>query len=190
MRKTFISVLLAGAVFVNACKNKQQTADASGADTTEVLADRQSPGQEVVLSDRLKTLLKSDEGLFRGVNLGDEISAVKEKETAEAFESDNDHLGYTIEYRNLESADIQYFQDKDRRVSRIEVDLYLNNRQSVDSFRKELGAYFDQKFGQGTPQGWTAGNNARITLTDVSKGKDFGLKLRFNLAGGAVTARK
>lgn len=180
MKKTFIySALLATVLSLNACQSKQQTSEATTpADTSEILPNRADSQLEVPVSDWLEKLVGPEDGLFRGVNLGDAVSVVKEKETLEPFEEDAAHVGYTLDYPNLESTDIQYFLDKDKKVIRIDVDIYLNNRTSVDTHLKELTAYFTQKYGSPVQQTWRAAGN-RITLTDVSKGKDFGLKLTF-----------
>ncbi|MGA0560652.1 hypothetical protein ACO2Q8_28565 [Larkinella sp. VNQ87] len=174
------AVLLASALFVNACQTKQQNAEStSPTDSTEILAERPGTDPDAPMSDWMKKLAGSDEGLFRGVNLGDAVAVVKEKEEAEPFEEDASHIGYTIEYPNLESVDIQYFLDKAKTVSRIEVDIYLNNRPSVDEHLKELTAYFNRRFGPSGAQTWKGPGDQPIVLKDVSKGKDFGLKLTF-----------
>ncbi|RRA97752.1 hypothetical protein [Larkinella rosea] len=177
MKQTFIySALLATVLLLNACQTKQQVSEAtSPVDSTQMVTNQ--PDSEVVVSDWLEQLVGPDDGLFRGVNSGDAVSVVKEKESAEPFEEDAAHVGYTIDYPNLESTDIQYFLDKNKKVSGIQVDIYLNNRQSVDTHLKELTTYFTRKYGNPVQQTWKASGNDRVTLTDVSKGKDFGLKL-------------
>ncbi|GAB3929686.1 hypothetical protein [Larkinella terrae] len=179
MKQTFIySALLATVLLLNACQTKQQASEAtSPADSAQIVTNPPEANSEVVVSDWLEKLVGPDDGLFRGVSTGDAVSVVKEKESAEPFEEDAAHVGYTIDYPNLESTDIQYFLDKNKKVSGIQVDIYLNNRQSVDTHLKELTAYFTRKYGNPVQQTWKASGNNRITLKDVSKGKDFGLKL-------------
>ncbi|MFD1144157.1 hypothetical protein ACFQ4C_23735 [Larkinella insperata] len=181
MKQAFTyGALLALALFFNACQNKQQASEAtSPADTTEIINNQTGADSEVAASDWLNKLVGPPEGTFRGINLGDGVATVKAKESAEPFEEDAKHVGYTIEYENLESFDVQYFLDKSKKVERIEVDIYLNNRQSVEDHKKELAAYFTRRFGSPTQQGWNVAGNRQVTLTDVSKGKDFGLKLVF-----------
>ncbi|GAB3890541.1 hypothetical protein GCM10028803_01440 [Larkinella knui] len=180
MKQTFMySALLATALFLNACQSKQQASEATTpADTTEILPNRADSQSDVAVSDWLEKLVGSEDGLFRGVNLGDAVSVVKENENGEPFEEDAAHIGYTIDYPNLESTDIQYFLDKNKKVIRIDVDIYLNNRASVDTHLQELTAYFTRKYGNAVEKSWNAAGH-RITLADVSKGKDFGLKLTF-----------
>lgn len=179
MKKKFIySAFLVTVFFINACQNKQQSSEkTTTADTSEVLAN--VADEDVAVSDWLEKLVGSEEGLFRGVNLGDGVAVVKEKETGDPFEEDASHVGFTIEYENLESADIQYFLDKDKKVDRIEVDIYLNNRKSVDEHAKEVTAHFNRKYGVSPEQNWKVTGGRQIALKDVSKGKDFGLKLTF-----------
>ncbi|GAB3259212.1 hypothetical protein GCM10027347_22620 [Larkinella harenae] len=181
MKQTFIyPALLAIALFLNACQSNQQASEATTpTDSTEILPTRPNTGNELV-SDWLEKLVGSEDGLFRGVKLGDGVAVVKEKENAEPFEEDAAHVGYTIEYENLESVDIQYFLDNGKKVNRIQVDIYLNNRQSVDTHRQELETYFTKRYGTPSQQSWKVAPNSLVTLKDVSKGKDFGLKLTFD----------
>ncbi|GAB3313248.1 hypothetical protein GCM10027299_00060 [Larkinella ripae] len=182
MKHTFIGCALwASVLFLNACQTKQHASEAtSPVDSTEILTDRNASEPEPSTSDWLEKLAGPEEGLFRGINLGDGVAVVKQKESADPFEQDATHLGYTIEYENLESVDIQYFLDNNKKVSGIQVDIYLNNRKSVDEHSRELTAYFNRRFGNATQQqSWKIAGNDRVTLKDVSKGKDFGLKLTF-----------
>ncbi|MFC5412686.1 hypothetical protein ACFPMF_25395 [Larkinella bovis] len=181
---TRFAVLIA-ALFLNACQTNQQSSEATKpADSTEMTTNRPDSEQDATPSDWLAKLMGPNDGLFRGVKLGDAVSDVKAKEEAEPFEEDADHLGYTIEYENLESVDIQYFLDKNKKVSGIQVDIYLNNRKSVDEHTKELTDYFTRQYGQPAQQSWKIAGKDRVTLTDVSKGKDFGLKLTFGSTPG------
>ena len=178
--------MLATVLFFNACQSKQQASEATTpADTSAVTTNRVDSNPDMTVSDWVEKLAGTDDGLFRGVNLGDDVSVVKSKENSEPFEEDAAHVGYTIDHPNLESTDIQYFLDKNKKVTRIEVDIYLNNRQSVDTHLKELKAYFTRRYGNPTQESWKISGNDRVTLTDVSKGKDFGLKLRFGSSSGA-----
>jgi hypothetical protein len=194
MRKKFTTLALLALVglWLGACQSKQQDSDAASKETAEAAADKTAVDEELPLSDPVKTLVGPQRGLFRGVRLGDPIATVKAKETIELFEETADHIGYTLEYPNLETFDVLYYRDKEGRVSKIDVDLYLNNRASVDQFSKELVQYFDHRYRKTTAQkgemGWTA-EAARVTLTDVSQGKNFGLRFTFAPANAPVAVR-
>ena len=178
-----IGLLLTATLFFmgQACTNKKQTA-AQTADSST--AAKPGPAVDYApqpITGRLANLGLTRDSHWRGINLGDEFSAVKAKEKGEPFESDAKHIGYTVEFPNLETADMLYYQNKGR-VSAIEVDLFLNTSQSISAYRKELVPYFTTRYGtpKTSPGGfiWTGSTGEQVSLKDVSKGKDFGLKIK------------
>ncbi len=175
------TLLLVGFCFslLQACQTRKTT-DATAVDSTTVgTADTDTPAAAVVLTDRLTNLGLTIDSDWRGVSIGDAFGTVKGKEKGEPFESDAEHAGYTVEFSNLESADVLYHQTN-QQVSAIDADLYLNNEQSVKAHQADLRAYFTSRYGNpksvnGGLQ-WAA-QGKTITLRDVSKGKDYGLKV-------------
>lgn len=178
-------------VIQQACNNKKQTtvqtADSSIAANPDPAVDY---APEPIIG-RLADLGLTRDSHWRGVNLGDDFAVVKTKERGEAFESDAKHVGYTVEFANLETADMLYYQTGGK-VSAIEVDLFLNNRQSVNAYRKELEPYFTTRYGTPKPGVgglvWTGSTGEQVSLKDVSKGKDFGLKVRIEPVKGSTSA--
>lgn len=174
-----------------ACNNKKQTATQTADSSTNT-----NPGPAVdyalqPISGHLANLGLTRDSHWRGINLGDDFAVVKAKEKGEAFESDAQHVGYTVEFANLETADVLYYQTGGK-VSAIEADLFLNSGQSVSEYRKELEPYFTTRYG--TPKSsagglvWTGSTGEQVSLKDVSKGKDFGVKIRIAPISGTVTA--
>lgn len=143
------------------------------------------------ITGRLADLGLTADSHWRGINLGDAFGDVRAREKGEPFESDAKHIGYTVEFKNLETADMLYYQ-ANQKVSAIDVDLFLNTRQSVDAYQKELTPYFTARYGAPKPTSggnvWTGPKGETVTLKDVSKGKDFGLKIKIVPAGGTMTA--
>ncbi|WP_338876245.1 hypothetical protein WBJ53_11390 [Spirosoma sp. SC4-14] len=188
MNKQYGIVFLLGiALFFQNCGDTKQTKEEASGSTNATAATTDVP-----ITDRLAELGLNANNDWRGVNLGDDFAEVKSTEKAELFENDEKHAGYTVEFKNLESADMLYYQ-ANQKVSAIEVDLYLNSRPSVDGFQKDLGAYFNARYGTGKPSGngmvWTGPKGQSILLKDVSKGKDFGLKISMESTGnGTATA--
>ncbi|QJD80844.1 hypothetical protein [Spirosoma rhododendri] len=184
MKSHYASWLIAGLFLTQvACqsgqKDKTQTAD-SAAVTGKV-----DPAVDYVpeaMPTRLADLGLTRDSHWRGVNLGDPFTAVAEHEHEKPFEQDANHVGYTVEFKNLESADMLYYQ-KDSKVSGIDVDLFLNNKSAVDTYAKELTPYFTTRYGQPKTENnvttWNGSDGAQVTLKDVSKGKDYGLKIKF-----------
>ena len=192
MNRIALLFLVASTAFTQqACTSKKQ---ASTQTTDSLTAATPEPGVDYVpepMPARLAGLGLTRDSHWRSINLGDAFSVVKEKEKGEPFESDAEHIGYTVEFPNLETADMLYYQSGGK-VSAIEVDLFLNSRQSVDAYRKELEPYFTTRYG--TPKTtagaltWTGSTSEQLSLKDVSKGKDFGLKIRIQPVGGPTTA--
>lgn len=179
MRKYFLTAFFS--VFVTgfyACQSRQQT-DSQLADSTAVTTPA-APSASVPISGRLADLGLTSSTDWRMVNVGDEFTHVKAVEKGEPFESDAEHIGYTVELRNLETADVLYYQTNGK-VSAIDVDLFLNSQSSVTAYRDELNAYFTGRYGAPKPAGkgtvWTTPAGT-VGMEDVSKGKDFGLKIR------------
>lgn len=178
-------------LFLNNCKNRQQ-ATGQGADSTAVVAETEpvSP-DDVVITERLANLGLTATSDWRGVNIGDAFAQVGAVEKSEPFERDTEHSGYTIELKNLETADVLYYQTN-KKVSAIDIDLFLNTRQSVADYQKDLEPYFTARYGAPKPGGggtvWTGRKGESVTLSDVSKGKDYGLKVRIAQADGSATA--
>ena len=182
-------------LFLNqqACRSRQQAGSQATDSTSTATTDSPATGTTtgVAIAGRLSDLGLTPDSHWRGINLGDDFSKVKTTEKGEPFESDAEHIGYTVELKDLETADMLYYQT-DRKVSAIDVDLFLNGRPSVDGYQNELSAYFTSRYGMSKPGSsgtvWTGTTGETISLKDVSKGKDFGLKVKIATADGAATA--
>ena len=174
-----------------ACRSRQQTDSQPADSTASATQTAPSTPADVPITGRLAELGLTSDSDWRGINLGDDFAKVKATEKGEAFESNATHVGYTVEFDNLETADILYYQTG-RNVSAIDVDLFLNGRQSVNTYQEELGTYFTSRYG--TPKTrnsstiWISPKEETVILKDVSKGKDFGLKIRITPTNGPTTA--
>ena len=190
MNRYFLAVAICiSTLLFTACSSRQQT-DSQATDST-TRASLSETATDVAITGHLADLGLTTDSDWRGINLGDDFSKVKATEKGESFESDATHVGYTVEFANLETADMLYYQ-ANKKVSAIEVDLFLNSRQSVTDYQKELGTYFASRYGAPKPGNsgtvWTSPKGESVTLKDVSKGKDFGLKIKMAPAGGETTA--
>ncbi len=178
-------------LFLTNCKNRQQTTG-QGADSAAVVTEAEpvSP-DDIVMTERLANLGLTATSDWRGVSVGDAFAHVGAVEKGEPFEQDAEHSGYTIELKKLETADVLYYQTA-KKVSAIDIDLFLNSRQSVIDYQKDLKPYFTARYGTPKPGGggttWTGRKKETVTLSDVSKGKDYGLKIRISSANGPTTA--
>ncbi|GAB3790597.1 hypothetical protein GCM10028818_60890 [Spirosoma horti] len=184
-----LTILVLLSYYQQACRGRQQ-ASSQTADSANVTSSPEAASAPAITGHLAELGLTLDSH-WRGINLGDDFTKVKATEKGEPFESDADHIGYTIELPNLESADILYYQTA-KNVSAIDIDLFLNSRQSVTNYQKELGAYFSSRYGSPKPSAggteWTGQKGETVLLKDVSKGKDFGLTIKISPATGATTA--
>lgn len=173
-----------------ACHSKKQTAPQTPDSSTAANPSPAVDHASAPISGRLADLGLTRDSHWRGINLGDDFATIKTKEAGEPFERDAKHVGYTVEFANLETADMLYYQTGGK-VSAIEIDLFLNARQSVNAYQKELEPYFTARYG--TPKSgavgsvWTGPTGEQVSLKDVSKGKDFGLKIRIAPVNGPAT---
>lgn len=178
MREIVLPVALAILLIVQGCTNQSKT-DQTNTDTTASVEQSTSQKAETALSERLVSLGLTTETDWRGIKLGDMVATVRATEQATLFESDGNHLGYSLEFPNLESMDILYRLGANQTVSGIDVDLYLNNAKSADAYQSELTKYFDARYKRtGEPATWIGEKKESITLKNVSKGKDYGLKVK------------
>ena len=159
------------------CQQKQQDKEATDSTTAVVAIPAETP-----ISEQLIPLGLTQQGHWRGISLGDSITKVKATEKAQLFENEPNHLGYTVEFPSLESMDVLYYQNGKQVVSTIGIDLYLNTQQSVDKYIKGLTDYFTSRYGKSTleqkTQVWTGQKQEKISLKNVSKGKDFGVQIK------------
>lgn len=175
MKRLFVSLCLVG--LVAACTSRQNSDATNSSDSARIDSVTIDTPAAVPLTTTLTNLGLTSDHDWRKVNLGDEFTAAKATETTEAFEQDANHIGYTQEFDNLESVDYQYFQTGNK-VTSIQVDFYLNSMNAVKAYQKELTTYLTARYG---PSSGSAGalswKNGNVVLKEVSKGKDFGLKL-------------
>lgn len=180
LNKVSFSLLLL--VIVSGCQTqtKEETEE-----TKDSLA-LTNPAQPQLNSDQsalLKNVLgNSTEGIIRGISFGDEIAKVKATETFEMFEETPDHLGFTSETPKLETIDVQYFLSPEKKVTKIQVDVYLNSSEATKQLWNAGKSYFTETYDAPKEENnvviWNK-NSVRIQMEDVTKGKDFGLKFLF-----------
>jgi hypothetical protein len=138
----------------------------------------------------LRAIMGTGEGLLRGIQFGDAIADVKKKETAELFEEEETHVGYSFDTENLETVDILYEKNKQNKVSGIELDIYMNSDASNDSLKNELSNQFTIRYGKpltdtDTPT-WKIKPNGQVSIKVVKNKLDRGLEVRFTQQSKAI----
>jgi len=189
---TIYLTLALAAFCLPVCQNKPETADQTITDSTAQLTKPALTAlPEAPLPDQLRTLGLTQTGDWRGIALGDSLGVARATEKAaksELFEEDKQHIGYGIELKQLESMDVQYVHQSGL-ITGIQADLYLNSKPSVTAYTSDIAAYFTARYGRPTVANgqttWIGPRGGNISLKNVSKGKDFGLKVSINkLIGG------
>ena len=181
----FLLLTLAVGLAVLSCKSTtEQTAEQQ---KPALENDKAAPNSAPVVNSNQSELLKTivgaaGEGFFRGLNFGDPIDKIKATEKFELFEDSTDHVGFTYETENFEAVDVLYYLDKNQTIKNIRVDAYLNSPLAVRGLQDQFETYLSGRFRNEKKEGkttiWKGANNVYITLEDVSKGKDYGLRLR------------
>lgn len=182
---TFLIALTA--VWLCSCDTKNQQAGEAEKPSTDTLSGATTNVPNTSQSELLRTVLGKSGGDFRGVNFGDPISKIKEIESFELFEDSTNHVGFTYETDNFEAIDVLYYLDKNQLLKGIRVDVYLNDEPSVKGLWSQFETYLSGKYALDKKLDkvtfWKDKGGRIVKLEDVSKGKDFGLRLSIGTKG-------
>lgn len=189
----FVCLVTASIVACNSKTKEETEAPATDSAALAVPAQSELNSNQSALLETMLGTAQAEGSILRGVAFGDLVSKVKATETFEMFEEAPDHLGYTMETPQLETIDVQYFINKDKKVESIRVDVYLNSADATKQLWNAGKAHFSEKYAAPKEEGkvvtWNK-NAVRVNMEDVSAGKDYGLKFEFAPAGAAVLAKK
>jgi len=184
--KIYLAVLLTAFV-LNSCDTKTNEKTEAASDTvvtTQPPADEElNSDQSALLKEIFGTSDETTEGsVLRGVTFGDPVSKVKSTEKFELFEETADHLGYTSETAKLETIDVQYFFSADKKINKITVDVYLNSPEATKQLWNASKSHFSEIYDAPKIEAkkitWNK-KSVRVSMEDVSEGKDYGLKFLF-----------
>ncbi len=139
---------------------------------------------------RLQKIVKSDTGILRGINFGDDVEKVKESENTAPLEDSTDHLGYRIDLGNYEDLDVRYHLNPKQQVWGFTMDIYLDEQSSVDSLFSDFRNYFSERFGtnnfdnQRNMLAWNIADSLKVIVKDVGIKQAPGLQVQMmNLKG-------
>lgn len=133
---------------------------------------------------RIQKIVKSDQGVLRGVNFGDYVDKVKELENTPPLEDSTDHLGYRIDLGNYEDLDVRYHLNDQQRVWGFTLDIYLDQQASVDSLFTDFKSYFSERFGpnkfdnQRNMVAWNLADSVKVVVKDVGIKQAPGLQVQ------------
>ena len=183
---SLVFVVLATTLLFSCGKSSEKTSEQQKPPTDTITLGTE-PVVSTNQSELLKLIISPQGGDFRGFKLGDPLSKIKADEQFELFEDSTNNVGFTYETENFEAIDILYYLDKNQALSSIRVDVYLNDANAVRNLSEQFDTYLSGKY---TPEkretkssDWRGKGGLSIVLKDVSKGKDFGLRLSMGPKG-------
>jgi hypothetical protein len=111
-------------------------------------------------SSKFKKIIKTEEGILRGVNFGDKLDEEEDEIT-----------------------DVLYFFDEKRQIKGFRLDIYLNNPSAVDSLSQEFTTYFTDRYGKPVMQeqkavAWNGLDETKIVMKDVGIKEAPGLQIQ------------
>jgi hypothetical protein len=185
MKVNYTYWLLATALLplVFSCSETKKETTGEQKDTLAEVKETQ-PSALAHYGTRLQQIVKSDEGVLRGINFGDDKEKVKSIENATAVEDTTDHIGYRVELGDYEDLDVRYHLNKNQQVWGFTLDIYLNQQSSVDSLFNDFKDYFTEQFGPGSFDNhhnmvaWNLSDSLKTIVKDVSVKQAPGLQIQ------------
>ena len=122
-----------------------------------------------------ESVMLTENGVFRGLRLGDKMDSVRLHEVAKPIETDSGYLYYEMKLDTSGTFNITYNFD-DNKLDEIQSDIYMNNTATADEVFTKFKTYFDNHYGESqTQQGYTVWTvksekygSARINLSNES----------------------
>ncbi len=93
-----------------------------------------------------ETVMRTDDGAFRGFSLGDKIDSVQARESGKPVETDAGYLYYEYKLDSANSYNITYTFDE-MGLSEIQSDIFITNADKTDEIFNHFKTYFDQHYG-------------------------------------------
>lgn len=164
-----------------ACTEKPSQETTSG--TPDTLSQQKTAFE--AYSSKFKKILKTEDGILRGVNFGDNLEEVIMKEDTIPLEDSTQYISFTVKLDEAEDeiTDVLYFFDKNRQIKGFRLDIYLNNTSAVDSLSQEFTTYFTDRYGKPVMQeqkakAWNGLDQTKIVMKDVGIKEAPGLQIQ------------
>jgi hypothetical protein len=174
-----------------ACGSESGQERTTTVDSSQAETSLEPPAALAKYSPKFQQIVRTPDGVLRGVSVGDGLDEVKQQERNAPSEDSTNYIVYNIKLGNDEETDVFYYYSPDNNtVQNIKLDVYLNDAQSVDSLMQEFNRYFTDKYGQPVTReaktlAWQDGQKTRIVLKDVGIPQAPGLQVQ--IADGKAT---
>lgn len=136
-------------------------------------------------SPKFRKIVKTEDGILRGVNFGDNLEEVIVKEDTIPLEDSTQYISFTVKLDEDEDeiTDVLYYFDQNRKIRGFRLDIYLNNTYAVDSLSKEFRTYFTSRYGNPVMQekkaiAWNGLDQTKIVMKDVGIKEAPGLQIQ------------
>jgi hypothetical protein len=173
-----------------ACGSQSGQEQTTTVDSSQVETSLEPPAALAQYSPKFQKIVRTPDGVVRGISVGDKLDEVKEQERSAPSEDSIGHVVYNIKLGNDEETDVfYYYTPGNNTVRNIKLDVFLNDAQSVDSLMQEFNRYFTDKYGQPVTKepktlAWQDGQKTRIVLKDVGIPQAPGLQVQ--IADGEI----
>lgn len=94
----------------------------------------------------IKTILKTETGILRGIEPGSTLEEIKKAESAQPLESDSGTFYYEYEIDTLGYFSIEYFFEDDV-MHDCRINIYTKHEESSQQLFTEIKSFFDKKLG-------------------------------------------
>jgi hypothetical protein len=136
-------------------------------------------------SSKFQKIIKTEDGILRGVNFGDNLEEVILKEDTIPLEDSTQYISFTVKLDEGEDeiTDVLYFFDEHKKIKGFRLDIYLNNKKAVDSLSQEFTTYFTDRYGSPVMQenkavAWNGLDETKIVMKDVGIKESPGLQIQ------------
>lgn len=167
-----------------ACTGESSEEQTATTDSTTTEVPAEAPAAFAGYSPKFQKILKTPDGMIRGISLGDVLTQVKQQERTQPMEDSTGYISYNVELGNDEMTDVLYYYSPQQQAVRsITLDIFLNDPRSVDSLTQEFTRYFTGKYGQPTirepkASAWQDQEQNRVVLQDVGIPQAPGLRIQ------------
>lgn len=115
----------------------------------------------------VEAVVHTDNGAFRGFNLGDKIDSVLAKEVGPASEADDGYLYYEFSLDSTAAYNVSYNFDE-LGLNEIQSEIFITNPENTEKVFNAFKSYFDDHFGKSVShQGFTVWTVKSDTYGDV-----------------------
>jgi hypothetical protein len=175
MWKLFFVTFLTSLVCLSSCKESKKE--------VESVPDTAIESSELKgYSDKFKRIILTEEGILRGFSFVTDSSEIRKNESAQFLSSTGDQMSYTVEFNDLEMADIIYHL-KGNEIDTFEIDLYLKNKSITDSLLNDFNTFYSKKYGNVIKSGdslfvWKDSiQNVEVKLKNINQDVDHGINI-------------